>query len=373
MRTGINQNFFLIHLFYFNLQSKKNEDLTKKIFYNQTMENKRIDWIDTAKGIGIFLVVLGHNSIPPVVFSYFFSFHMPLFFFLSGFLFSSAANLNFQDFFLKKTKTLLAPYLFLGFLVYSYWLAVVQKFSLANSDLLKPLADLLYGSVHLDTIFTPLWFLLSLFLTELFFFIIVKKFPKFYLIPVLVLSLIGFLTTFGAFKNLPWSVNTSLIALIFFGLGYYLKNNSKDLINNLTKNRLVVLITIIFLLMSVWFFYLNGTIDMLNNHYQNYLYFVLSAFGGIGIILVISQLIPNSKVVNFVGKNSLIILALHSIGISLGRSLIGLIEKITSITFTDEKSMLFGLFYSMFAILIITPVIYLINNYLPWIIGKQKP
>ena len=44
----------------------------------------RIGWIDTAKGIGLLCVILGHLSIPYLdMWIYFF--HMPLFFFLSGF------------------------------------------------------------------------------------------------------------------------------------------------------------------------------------------------------------------------------------------------------------------------------------------------
>jgi len=47
----------------------------------------RLSFIDAAKGIGILLVVLGHSPGLPlfgVVLIY--SFHMPLFFFISGFV-----------------------------------------------------------------------------------------------------------------------------------------------------------------------------------------------------------------------------------------------------------------------------------------------
>ena len=50
----------------------------------------RIDWIDSAKGIGIILMLLGHVSAMPKYFIILiFSFHMPLFFFLSGYLYKS--------------------------------------------------------------------------------------------------------------------------------------------------------------------------------------------------------------------------------------------------------------------------------------------
>ena len=48
---------------------------------------QRLGWIDRSKGIGIFLVILGHASLPYEVSKFIFSFHIPLFFFLSGYLF----------------------------------------------------------------------------------------------------------------------------------------------------------------------------------------------------------------------------------------------------------------------------------------------
>jgi fucose 4-O-acetylase-like acetyltransferase len=49
--------------------------------------NQRIEWIDVAKGIGIFLVIVGHlisHDNFNLLADYIYSFHMPLFFFLSG-------------------------------------------------------------------------------------------------------------------------------------------------------------------------------------------------------------------------------------------------------------------------------------------------
>ena len=48
---------------------------------------KRIEWIDIAKGIGIILVVIGHISQIEVLNDIIYSFHMPLFFIISGYLY----------------------------------------------------------------------------------------------------------------------------------------------------------------------------------------------------------------------------------------------------------------------------------------------
>lgn len=46
---------------------------------------KRLDWLDIAKGIAIFLVVVGHTVDHGTIRHLIFSFHMPLFFILAGF------------------------------------------------------------------------------------------------------------------------------------------------------------------------------------------------------------------------------------------------------------------------------------------------
>ena len=50
---------------------------------------ERLVFIDNAKGIGIILMILGHiPNMPEFFHSWIYSFHMPLFFFISGYLFN---------------------------------------------------------------------------------------------------------------------------------------------------------------------------------------------------------------------------------------------------------------------------------------------
>lgn len=57
-----------------------------------------LPWLDTAKGIGIILVIIGHSMFP--MHTLIDSFHMPLFFVLSGLTFS--AKSTFRSFVAKK-------------------------------------------------------------------------------------------------------------------------------------------------------------------------------------------------------------------------------------------------------------------------------
>ena len=82
---------------------------------NINNRNNRIFWTDAARGIAILLVVLGHciGNLTDPVNKVILSFHMPLFFFISG-LCAKYENGRFTDYLKKKVKTLLIPQMTLG-------------------------------------------------------------------------------------------------------------------------------------------------------------------------------------------------------------------------------------------------------------------
>lgn len=97
--------------------------------------NKRLDYIDAIKGLAIFLVVMGHVLAwlyqspdeariigkPMLLFEAIYAFHMPLFIFVSGFLFGISYCSEFSIFCSKlsrKAERLLIPYFICGTIVY---------------------------------------------------------------------------------------------------------------------------------------------------------------------------------------------------------------------------------------------------------------
>lgn len=114
---------------------------------SEKSEKKYIPYIDVIKGFAIFLVVMGHvlawqfdslsvlaqskeSTQAAFLWRMIYSFHMPLFFFVSGFLFSMTKfnNIDVPKFIWKKFVTLIVPFVTMGTLfylvrdkMYNYW------------------------------------------------------------------------------------------------------------------------------------------------------------------------------------------------------------------------------------------------------------
>lgn len=78
---------------------------------------ERIKWVDAAKAVGLFLVFWGHalyggSDVAKVINRAIYSFHMPMYFILSGYVLRPESK-SFQEFVCKKCKRLLLPTLVL--------------------------------------------------------------------------------------------------------------------------------------------------------------------------------------------------------------------------------------------------------------------
>src|SRR5438874_1994978 len=89
----------------------------------QKRTTSRVAWVDVAKGIGIVLVVYGHvsgglvdagiqprNSVANAASALIYTFHMPLFFFLSGIWLARTSAKPFSQFARQRIGTIVYPY-----------------------------------------------------------------------------------------------------------------------------------------------------------------------------------------------------------------------------------------------------------------------
>ena len=141
---------------------------------NNSIASSRVTWVDVSKGIGIIFVILGHLSVPYLT-AWIYTFHMPLFFFLSGVVFSGT-KYDTLTFIKKRIKGLLIPYFVLGLGIFIFFTVVhyldstpLEMISDASKSPVK-LLELFLTQKHFWTV----WYLACLFIAEIVFYFIVK-------------------------------------------------------------------------------------------------------------------------------------------------------------------------------------------------------
>lgn len=332
------------------------------------MEKKRDATIDIAKGIGIYLVCLGHTTSNEILLKWLYSFHMPLFFFLSG-IFHSQTEKYFE-FFKKKIKSLLVPYLFFATTLFLFFLLISKKIGFSageNLSVKENFIGIFIGTEILNFSRVDwgghLWFLLALFLVaNIMYFIKKLSLKNQILINILLILVIVYLRQKIKFQ-LPWCFLTALMGINFYWFGNYFRD---DILNRKNiSNLILVSLLIINLIISQ----LNGKIDMWSNNYGNLIMFFIGAYSGIlFLIFFIKRFILNNKFLEYIGKNSLVILAYHQRGITIIKVVFILILKIS----IPENNTIFDLIFSLIEILLCIPIIVILNKYFPFFIGKGK-
>lgn len=336
---------------------------------NRTDLHTRIEWVDISKGIGILLVVLGHIWIIGKGIVYINSFHMPLFFFLSGYLFNLEKVDGFKHLAISRVKSILVPYFSFSFITYLYWVLIERRFFERK---ITPLSALMNIFISQGTdAYIPhnpaLWFLTCLFITQLAFYLIIKNLKNYRLV-LFISSIIGFILSIYGSKNMPWSIDVVFTSIVFFGVGYLFKNTDYNI--PIKRNYIYFFLLCICLGFGFVISQINVSVGMASNRYGNYIYFYTAAFLGIISCILIAKRARRSNILSYLGRNSLIIFGLH---FPIKRVVVFLTSIVFQIPLEKIKSSLFlsGL-DTVVTILILIPIIYLINNYFYIIIGKSK-
>lgn len=259
---------------------------------------ERYKELDLMKGIGILLVYLGHSfNLPRLDWNKIFvflgnttySFHMPLFFFISGLLSNTNKEINLEKFYKGKIKRLLIPYFFINLIDFFPRTLFPQ---LVNSKFGGIKEVLFYGT-------KITWFVYTLFIIFMIFPFLDKyilKKDKYYLFGLLLIIL----NYLKIFENIEiFSLNKVVTYLLYFYLGYIIKPFYKEKIKNGigSKNLNFFIISIVFLSLSYKYYYLN--------YFNNVIFAILGILFVLNIALRIKENSVIYKFFNFLGINSL--------------------------------------------------------------------
>jgi acyltransferase len=283
---------------------------------------KRISWIDIARGIGIIFVIYAHvfYVLGSSGYSYLlYAFHIPLFFFLSGVVFNKPSSLI--AFLKKSVKRLLVPYFIFAFMMYGLWAFHVKttNTNINSPEVTRQFFSIFYGNSNNGLVFNDaLWFLPALFVTRIAFSFITKVIVKrtYILLILLFFSVVGYLLSVSAPTiKLPFGIETVFSAIVFYGLGFLWNRSekAKEFVFNNKYLLFPILLVSGSILATVDFNHYGHPIDMRTNQLNNYFLFYTNAFLGIFTWLAFSKILNNNSILETIGKNSLILFAWHPI------------------------------------------------------------
>ncbi len=287
---------------------------------------KRVQYIDIAKGIGILLVVLGHNDLQayhPMLHRFIYAFHMALFFFLSGIFFNPVRS--FKEIFTRRFNGLMKPLIFI--IIFIYGVSVFfgkMGFAVAGGRLLK---SLFMTGPYLNWV--QLWFLPVLFLVNLYAFFFYRGtnfLPKNWMrwIVLLITLWIGTLwlpymwtfdfTIFGrsfSTYGLPASVDLVLLGGFYFILA---REIYRQLPESFFTSKITFLTSAVILFGMV--FTLDIPVDFNTRLYTSWTLNTIEAIAGIIFILSLSRQIElysekATRFFSYIGSLTLSILIFH--------------------------------------------------------------
>ncbi len=327
--------------------------------------SKRLDWIDQARGFSIFLVIYAHNF--PLYEAYIYSFHVPLFFFISGMFHPKKVTTSVIK---RRAKMILVPYFIWAFLLYFFWFFIGRKYGVSSGYDLSPLNNFIGiffaqgGKVFMDW-GIPIWFLPCIFMVFIYFSAIRKIKNKTISNSALIIGvLIGFFWSRFVGIHLPWSLDVALVAMGFYAIG----NALKEGLINLSKKKALI-IGVLFLSINILMFHFNtAKIDMYRSIYGEEILFFISGLSGSLAVILLLKSFPVFKFLAYLGKHTIVLLATHLRAFTVIKLVIFLITGVTVFNFSEIEKLLFAILQ----VLLLIPVIWFINKYIPVLDGKVK-
>ncbi len=343
------------------------------------MTKKRVESIDIAKGIGILLVILGHLTVDGQMVRFvIFTFHMPLFFMLSGVFADKKQNL--ADGAAKLVRTLLVPYLFVVVCDFA-WLSILALKD-GKLDFGGQLKHMLLCAAGLDKTYnSAVWFLFALFIIKAAFLLINQiesKVAKEGV--VLAISAIGiaFILTRRFFEiGERYLYLSALGCFVFYSAGYFLRDIILNLENSVQKNKIHLALAPVSLGVVVLIAQIKQMFIVHVYRYTDHpLLMLVAAVCGTYATVVLSAFIATSlkaerlkKALIFFGKNSIVILMIHY---PIARKFYPYVFGLFGIKEYVNRPLAEAALFVLTTLLMI-PAIYLFNKYLYYIIGKKKP
>lgn len=315
------------------------------------MRNKKID---VMRGIAIILVVLGHSigNIENNFNKCILSFHMPLFFIISGLVAKNCYTVdNKIKYVLKRTKLILIPNFIMGIILVLYEIIIKMMI----------LKEITFNEIDLMYCFFGYWFLWTLFFVSILFIIISSLIDlKNKKIQIIVGTVSIILAIFSAYKLkgeyiLAWNIIPMAFCFYYFGFIFKDFILSESLIKFVEEK--IVFIISIFVTLSL----INSPALMYKNAYGNLAIFIVTSILGLFVTIWISNCLEENKMLNFTGRNSIVFYIMHWV---VFRSIKGVLNKISIISSNEVLALLTFIISMTILLLIVKIYVYIKQKYM---------
>lgn len=343
---------------------------------NTATARGRIGWIDFAKVIAIFFVVLIHTHCQADLTFALKGFVMPAFFFFSGYLFSVERNPGYGKFAYKRFRQLVVPYLWINIVAYLMWFFVLRHYGNDASSALawhEPLVAVALGIPPGLVHDIPLWSLLCFFLVEMIYYPIRRYAPS---TPDRAIAAVAFavagvvsLTAPDEGWALPFSLAPTACGVSFFALGHWARSRNEIFSRATRPDVLLLLLSIALMQIGL---YLNTPTQFFVGKVGNPLYYALTACGGILFTVQLAaffdRLMGDGRFIRFLSRGTLLICGFHLMAFSV-------IKGVMYMGFGIEPSLLTagvlrGLAMSVAAVLLCLPVIRVVERWFRFLVNK---
>ena len=286
----------------------------------QIGQSPRLGWVDVAKGLGIAAVVVGHSGAPSRLVAFVYLYHLSLFFFLSGVLFSPRYASDPIALVKRRFRTLFVPFVAYqaGYLVFHNMLFRVHLYETAG---LYPVGNLevpvgyfkaLVGIVTLSGIEQmggAMSFIIALILSTGFFGVAIylstivgRRHSQLALAAmVIAMAIAGYFNLYSHVR--PAYVNAALVGTAFYYAGYLYRRFQERV--PMTWWTAVGAFAVVYLATVHGFASIGG------NHYSSPLFLLLVPITGIYANVALAKILGTNRVLEALGRYSLAIMALH--------------------------------------------------------------
>ncbi len=285
----------------------------------QLVENKRLKWIDNAKGIAMLLVITGHVSgeLEGIWnFDFVGGIHLVMFFLIAGYTMRKKKITS--DFLNQKFARLMIPYfitcgavlimdIFNSYLMHDNTIETIT--AIINVDLVRSFfaSGAITNFVVLD-IGRPIgaiWFLPAMFFCNIIFQFVLNYFEDNDTISGLIsigIAVTGMIS--ARFIWLPFSIQSGMFATAFVWIGYMIKK--KQVL--LKVKWYHYLMAQIILMAGIWRGYCNNAFVIASSND-----WILSVVVGLSgcLLIYLCAVLYQGKVLEYIGKNSLLVMCTH--------------------------------------------------------------